>query len=213
VHRLEREAHELLARHSTAQQPPDKCGPARVGSRTIDGHCILSGPEGFSSPAAASTWRDHELRQVQPVANAGFALDQEVCQLRPRPSCASRWAAFVAAPPGSIAYGDVPWPPDATADLLRSITAHSTDVQHGDEAEAGAGLAACPASCAGQLAGARAADTVHRRAHRLATLRWHPDKFEQRFGSAIAAADRVRILQRTQEICQGLNDMRSELGL
>ncbi len=107
-----------------------------------------------------------------------------------------------------MTYNDVPWPPDATSDLLMSITAHSTEGQHGNQSEALVGVAGRPVRLPGHMDAVRAADSVDRRAHRVATLRWHPDKFEQRFGSAIAAADRVRILQRTQEICQGLNDMR-----
>ena len=210
MHRLEGEAHELLAQHSAARQPPDDCRPAQPCIHTADGACGLNGVVGFSSPSAASTWRDHELRQVQRAQQQRFAQFHRTCQSRPRPSCASRWAAFVAAPPSNISYGDIPWPPDATRDLLVSIKAYSTEVQHGDEGRASIGAVLRPASCANQVAAARAAAIVHRRAHRVATLRWHPDKFEQHFGSAIAAADRVRIFHRTQQICQGLNDMRSE---
>ena len=208
VHRLEREALELLARHSAAQQLPDKCWSARSCGRTDEGRCHLSGVEGFCSAAAACEWRDHALRQAQ-SAPMHMAAHHRAVNNAPW-SYASRWAAFAEAPPASITYSDVPWPPDATSDLLTSITAYSIEMQHGDEAKAVADTAAHPASCAEHLDATSIADSIRRRAHRLATLRWHPDKFEQRFGSAMAAADRGRILQRTQDVCQGLNDMRSD---
>ncbi len=45
---------------------------------------------------------------------------------------------------------------------------------------------------------------ARRRAVREALRRWHPDKFGQRFGSRLAAADRDRILERVKAVSQAL---------
>jgi hypothetical protein len=48
--------------------------------------------------------------------------------------------------------------------------------------------------------------TVERK-RRLRTelLRWHPDKFQGRYGAALLEADRQRIMHRVQAICEALN--------
>ena len=49
-----------------------------------------------------------------------------------------------------------------------------------------------------------------RAAFREANLRWHPDKFVQRFGGSLVEADRERTLARVQGIAQELNSAWSE---
>ena len=44
-----------------------------------------------------------------------------------------------------------------------------------------------------------------RRRLRTELLRWHPDKFQARFGAALLEADRERVMQRVQAICEVLN--------
>ena len=44
-----------------------------------------------------------------------------------------------------------------------------------------------------------------RRRLRTERLRWHPDKFQARCGDALLEADRERIMQRVQDICEILN--------
>lgn len=44
-----------------------------------------------------------------------------------------------------------------------------------------------------------------RRRLRTELLRWHPDKFQARCGAALLEADRERIMQRVQDICEILN--------
>ena len=53
-------------------------------------------------------------------------------------------------------------------------------------------------------------EVSQRAAFREASLRWHPDKFVQRFGEALAAVDRDRTLARVQAIAQELNRTWSE---
>ena len=40
---------------------------------------------------------------------------------------------------------------------------------------------------------------------RLELMRWHPDKFEARFGRRLKAADRSRVLDRVKSVSQALN--------
>ena len=42
---------------------------------------------------------------------------------------------------------------------------------------------------------------------RLELMRWHPDKFEARFGGRVVAEDRERVLQRVKETSQMLNSL------
>ncbi len=41
-------------------------------------------------------------------------------------------------------------------------------------------------------------------------MRWHPDKFDARFGRRLAAADRQQILDRVKGISQALNALGSK---
>jgi len=47
---------------------------------------------------------------------------------------------------------------------------------------------------------------------RSEVLRWHPDKFEARWGSRLAAGDRDRILARVKEVAQQLTEMMTQRG-
>ena len=42
---------------------------------------------------------------------------------------------------------------------------------------------------------------------REALRRWHPDKFGQRFGARLAAADRDRILEQVKVVSQALTTL------
>ena len=45
---------------------------------------------------------------------------------------------------------------------------------------------------------------------RLELMRWHPDKFEARFGRRLRAADRSRILDRVKSVSQALNALAAD---
>ena len=47
--------------------------------------------------------------------------------------------------------------------------------------------------------------TCVKRAFIKASLRWHPDKFQLKFGSRLRASDRQQILARVQEVSQRIN--------
>ena len=214
VQRLEREAHEQLAQHSATGRLLDRDGSAQPCHTTGDGDSVLAGAENQGRSAAARLWREHEARRVGPAC-----IDRHRCAqiyvMDNRMHHAARWLAFAAAPPACITYDDVPWPPTDACDLLSGIAAYSIEMQPCSEPKPAAKGSAHAASRGVGMPSAadRASDSTQRRAHRVATLRWHPDKFEQRFGSAIVVADRERVLQRIQEICQGLNDLRSASSL
>mmetsp|Transcript_35602 Transcript_35602/g.67149 ORF Transcript_35602/g.67149 Transcript_35602/m.67149 type:complete len:451 (+) Transcript_35602:262-1614(+) len=78
-------------------------------------------------------------------------------------------------PPGAIHFDTVPWPPDPE-EMLRMMI-----------------------KLEGSAAGAE------KRIYRKLTMRWHPDKFQNRYGSGLAAADHERILNRVKDISQILN--------
>ncbi len=80
---------------------------------------------------------------------------------------------------GVICFDNVPWPAPAAG---------------GDVAEEAMMLPAALRNNA----------DARRRAVREALRRWHPDKFGQRFGGRLAAADRERILERVKAVSQAL---------
>ena len=45
---------------------------------------------------------------------------------------------------------------------------------------------------------------------RLELMRWHPDKFEARFGRRLKAGDRSRILDRVKGMSQALNALAAD---
>ena len=44
-------------------------------------------------------------------------------------------------------------------------------------------------------------------AFRVASLRWHPDRFVQNFGGVLADADREEIMGRVTEVSQTINEI------
>jgi hypothetical protein len=97
---------------------------------------------------------------------------------------AQAWERFImaqvtAGDDAAIRFDDVPWPAVPPG---------------GDLAEEAMML---PAALRGDA-------DARRRAVREALRRWHPDKFGQRFGSRLAAADRDRILERVKAVSQAL---------
>jgi hypothetical protein len=80
---------------------------------------------------------------------------------------------------GVIRFDTVPWPaPAAGGDVAEEAMMLPAALRHDADAR--------------------------RRAVREALRRWHPDKFGQRFGGRLAAADRERILERVKAVSQAL---------
>lgn len=123
-------------------------------------------------------------------------------------ACACRWAAFEAQPPPEISHADVPWPPSAAA-LLRWLAAAARQesfVQQGvlhSCGQQGPGSVGGTSATAGADATAR---DLSRTAFRQASRRWHPDKFEARFGPRIAAEDLTAVMAGVQALMQGINE-------
>jgi hypothetical protein len=42
-------------------------------------------------------------------------------------------------------------------------------------------------------------------------MRWHPDKFQQRFGARLREGDRERVLERVRVVSQAVNQRWSQL--
>ena len=45
-----------------------------------------------------------------------------------------------------------------------------------------------------------------KKAYHTAAMRWHPDKFTQRFGSRLTGQDREQVLERVKGIYQSLQE-------
>eukprot|EP00850_Spirogloea_muscicola_P024438 SM000821S22583 [mRNA] locus=s821:1613:2157:- [translate_table: standard] len=83
-----------------------------------------------------------------------------------------------------LTFGDIPWP-----------------VPPGSEPEMGALL----------LAGVPPAE--HRKRLRTEVLRWHPDKFVQRWGQRLSDKEQERIVARVNEISQAVHGLYAALHL
>ena len=91
------------------------------------------------------------------------------------------WAALDGRPDGRIRFGDVPWP-SRRADLRsRAAQAEMRDVL--------LGLAPCGAG-------------ERRKRLREELMRWHPDRWSQRYRGRLEAADAPRILERATAVSQ-----------
>ena len=103
---------------------------------------------------------------------------------------------------GGMAYADVPWPPLECAEYLQALAA----LEHAAaDQQAGAKRQPGHEGRGQQQEPRRRRQRAHRRAYARACLRWHPDKFVARWGRLLAEADSQRILQRVQQLSQGLN--------
>lgn len=113
-------------------------------------------------------------------------------------------------PPESIGFEDIPWPSSA-AELLQSLAAALR--------RASPALQACELQMHPRqgvdtarihTAEYTADDTVDRDSWRaaflLASRRWHPDKFEARFGRYLAASKRAAVMSAVQALMQGINE-------
>jgi hypothetical protein len=117
----------------------------------------------------------------RPVAACGAVAEQGFAARAATHALA--WERFLAAASEgggeTIRFSDVPWPTVPAGGDLATEAMMLPEALRGD-AEA------------------------RRRAVREALRRWHPDKFGQRFGGRLAAADRDRILERVKTVSQAL---------
>ena len=96
---------------------------------------------------------------------------------------------FADAPPDAISADAIPWPPEPWSHILSTpAAALLRETECGEHRDA-------------ELLQA------YRRAYRAMALRWHPDKFEQRFGTAVDAAgseEAERVRRRVQDVAQAV---------
>lgn len=98
---------------------------------------------------------------------------------------------------GGLTYASVPWPPLEGADYLRGLAAWEQQQQQQQQ----------------HPGGQQKQQRAVRRAYARACLRWHPDKFEGRWSRSLAEQDRGRILERVQQLSQGINQAWEALQL
>lgn len=81
-----------------------------------------------------------------------------------------------------LGYDDIPWPHEGTVSMVMDVL--FVDAKKNDK-------------------------TSFRKYLRDQILRWHPDKFEQKFGRVLKPDEKDKILSRVKEISQALNNMSS----
>ncbi|KAK3286082.1 hypothetical protein CYMTET_6343 [Cymbomonas tetramitiformis] len=87
-------------------------------------------------------------------------------------------AKFEKSPPNIINFDKVPWPPDPEV-LLKAMVELIPEADRNEQTE--------------------------KKAYRKATLRWHPDKFQNKFGTLLLEKDKERILQKVKDVSQVIN--------
>ncbi|KAK3262387.1 hypothetical protein CYMTET_28750 [Cymbomonas tetramitiformis] len=92
------------------------------------------------------------------------------------------WNSFEQHTPEVIRYEEIPWPIDPN-EMLRKLVAIGTA---DDPAKSNF-------------------DEVAKKTYRKLTLRWHPDKWDAKYGKRIKEEDRERILQQVKTVSQALN--------
>ena len=107
-------------------------------------------------------------------------------------ACLPRWAAFEKQPPRPTRLADIPWPPDQSH-LLSGMVYLEMQQQ-------------MPEGCQHQKGQpALLANATLRSAYRKAAMRYHPDKFMQRYGAVVHPADWAEVAGRVKAITQSLN--------
>lgn len=99
-----------------------------------------------------------------------------------------RWETFAASPPTRVEFDDIPWLPP-----LPAVLTHSSDTF--------------------LMLGISEAATEREKkmAVRKASLRWHPDKFQQAFGAVLCDGDRGRIMEEVNEVARRVNALKDVL--
>lgn len=183
-------------RGSAKQHPSSASGTGSSGSCFADGRP--------TSEAQARVW----LRAVQQHERLWAALEEGGTAAGGSTSNSSS---------RTLAYVDVPWPTLGFREYLAGLAVlEQQEWQHQQQRHQQRPYAQGPPTQGPQvlqvrssqqqpLQGAGSWQRAQRRAYTRACLRWHPDKFEARWGRQLAEADRAGILARVQELSQGIN--------
>lgn len=150
------------------------------------------------------------------VQHTGGGGDQEVPQARLRAlqQHEGSWAALEAGSAScsdarSLTYADVPWPPlTCCTEYLRALAAWDHRQQTSQQQRCMQREQPEPTGLQQERIWSH---RQLRRAYTRACLRWHPDKFEGRWGPALAPADRAAVLDRVRQLSQSLNTAWQEL--
>ena len=121
------------------------------------------------------------------------------------PMC--RWQRLDDQKLDKLGKDDIPWPPDETK-LLQATVKLSLEASHmqGDLHRVQNG-SYCDA------VHGRTDDAAHKQAFRSLSLRWHPDKFQGRYGSRLMRKDQAVIMQRVCTVFQCVsNQWQSHVG-
>ncbi len=167
-----REAAEATRRLDEFRAARRAAADVREGARRAN--LLEGGTHGGAAPRAPLGVAD----EAAPDASAAGAAAAVAAHER-------RWAALeaaaaAAAPPPRLGLADVPWPP------------------LGGGAEYLAAAAAAAAAGAGVGTAAPQTRAALKKAYARACLRWHPDKFERRWGGVLAPGEARAVLERAR---------------
>lgn len=123
-----------------------------------------------------------EARQARTEANRGAASAAASAAERAEAHRHEhKWSVFVSTSASAlISFEQIPWLPIESEELLceaLGIARHSSDAD------------------------------ARKKAHRAASMRWHPDRFAQQFGPRLREEDYERIMQRVTAMSQAINTM------
>ena len=114
-----------------------------------------------------------------------------------RASYEARWGIICARPGGPIQISDVPW-------ILLPAAAAS-------EPPAPGALPFDPGELRRVVLYGTSSPEERRKRLRAEIVRWHPDKWEARWGRALAPGQRQRVLEGVKEVAQALNALHAEV--
>ena len=107
----------------------------------------------------------------------------------------------------NLGKDDIPWPPDE-AKLLQATVRLALEASHLQ-----GGLDRVQDRTNGDAVHGRCDDMLHKQAFRNLSLRWHPDKFQGRYGSRLIRKDQAVIMPRVCTIFQCVsNQWQSYVG-
>ena len=110
-----------------------------------------------------------------------------------------RWESLDASAATSrlpLTYNDIPWPPKMAKLLDRKVSEHEKKSSSSSSSSAGGSAAAAAAAAA----------AAKKKIYRELLLRWHPDKFMQKYGKRVrAGGDEDRIKERVDAVAKALS--------
>ena len=200
--------HDYQQRHQTRQRMEEviwanvQQGLLDGGGSTAPGQGSGGGCQQHCDSTGALPPRTASLRAVQGHERQWAALEASFAGGRSLEG-EDQWTSEGCG--SQLAYEDIPWPPGDARAYLEALT--EIEQLHLASLAAGAGGTKHqhPGSRHASHAGGRQRQRAARKAYAKACLRYHPDKFQHRWGLLLRDCERQQVLSRVQEVVQGIN--------